>query len=39
MEGHKAGVGRLTPMLLPQLQLIYDEAFSSFKNVSALLFR
>lgn len=38
-DGHKAGVGRLTPMLLPQIQLIYHEVFSSFKNVSALLFR
>lgn len=39
MEGHKAGVDRLTSMPLSQLQLIYQEAFSSFKNVSALLFR
>lgn len=34
------GVGHtLTTMPLPQLQLMYHEAFSNFKNVSALLFR
>lgn len=39
MEGHKAGVGGLTTMPLPQLQLIYHEAFPNFKNVSGLLLR
>lgn len=37
MEGLKGRT--LTPTPLPQLQLVYREAFSNFKNVSGPLFR